>query len=35
VDVCDDSVVNAVSLSTVTTDYVEISFGIELRSLLR
>jgi hypothetical protein len=34
VDVCYISIVNAVSLAAVTTDYVEISFGIELRSLL-
>jgi hypothetical protein len=34
-NVCGISIMNAVSFPAVTTDYVEISFGIELRSLLR
>ena len=34
-DICGISLMKAVSFPAVTTDYVEISFGIELRSLLR
>jgi hypothetical protein len=34
-DICGISLMKAVSFPAVTTDYVEISFGIELRSFLR